>query len=172
MPADSRLTGVQVGGRSAGGGLSAALCQLLRDRGGHQPMFQLLIYPMLDHRSAEGPPTAMDGMHRIWDRASNARGWGSYLRGHDPAAPPPYAVPALAADLAGLPPAWIGVGTLDLFCDEDMAYGRRLAAAGVAVETEEVAGAFHGFDDCVPAANVACAFRDAQVAALRRALAK
>ena len=70
--------------------------------------------------------------------------------GHAPGEPaPPYAVPAAREDLAGLPPAWIGVGTADLFLDEDRAYARRLGEAGVEVEYVEVDGGLHGFDIAV-----------------------
>lgn len=154
-----------VAGASAGGGLAAALCQLVRDRAGAQPGFQLLVYPMLDDRSAAGTGPA-DSLFRLWDRRSNALGWSSYLRGHDRAAPPALAVPARAEDPSGLPPAWIGVGTLDLFHDEDLAYARRLEAAGVPVETEVVEGAYHGFDAVDAAKPVARRFREAQLAAL------
>jgi len=155
-----------VAGRSAGGGLAAALCQRLRDAVADlQPTFQLLVYPMLDDRSAQGSGPD-DAYHRLWDRASNALGWSSYLTGHDPEAPPPHAVPARAPDLKGLPPAWIGIGTLDLFHDEDVAYAERLRAAGVPVDLKVVEGAYHGFDVADARAAVSRAFREAQVAAL------
>ena len=75
---------------------------------------------------------------------------------------------ARRADLAGRAPAWIGVGTLDLFFDEDLAYARRLEAAGVPVEVHEVPGAFHGFQKFAPKASISRAFFDSQCAALRR----
>ena len=69
---------------------------------------------------------------RLWNNAANRFGWTSYL-GSEPGAPDvnPLAAPAREENLAGLPPAWIGVGTLDLFFDEDVAYASRLRAAGV-----------------------------------------
>jgi acetyl esterase/lipase len=79
------------------------------------------------------------------------------------------AVPARREDLSGLPPAWVGVGTFDLFHDEDVAYAERLRAAGVPCEVEIVAGAFHGFDGIVPKAHVSQAFFNSQCALLRRA---
>ena len=93
------------------------------------------------------------------------------LLGREPggAEVPVYAAPARAESLAGLPPTWIGVGTFDLFHDEDVAYAKRLEEAGVAVELEIVPGGFHGFDG-LGYANVSKAFRARQVAALRRAL--
>lgn len=82
----------------------------------------------------------------------------------------PYAAPARREDLSGLPPAWIGVGNYDLFHDEDVEYGRRLRAAGVAVTVEIVPGAFHGFDTVVPGSGVSQRFFAAQVDAIARAL--
>lgn len=160
---------IAVGGASAGGGLAAAVCQRLRVRGAVMPAFQLLVYPMLDDRSAEGEGPA-DAHFRMWDRASNALGWGSYLLGHDRADPPMHAVPARTENLRGLPPAWIGVGTCDLFHDEDLAYADRLRAVGVAVDVERVDGAYHGFDVVHATAPVAARFVTRQLAALRRGL--
>ena len=86
---------------------------------------QLLVYPMLDDRSP-----AREGLddpgNRLWNQNSNRFGWSSYLGGADP----DVAVPARRADLSGLPPAWMGVGTLDLFHDEDLDYAARLEGAG------------------------------------------
>lgn len=135
-----------IGGMSAGGGLAAGLIQRLHDEGGEQPAAQLLVYPMLDDRVAAN--SALDKpRHRCWSNTSNRFGWSSYL-GQDPgqATVPPYAVPGRREDLSGLPPAWIGVGTADLFLDEDRDYAERLTAAGVSVTYVEVAGAIHGFD--------------------------
>jgi len=82
------------------------------------------------------------------------------------------AVPARRDDLAGLPPAWIGVGDFDLFHDEDLAYGQRLRAAGVPCEVEVIPGAFHGFDLVLPKTNVAQAFFGNQCAMLHRAFTR
>jgi acetyl esterase/lipase len=67
-----------------------------------------------------------------------------------------------------LPPAWLGVGTFDLFHDEDLAYAERLKAAGVPCEVEVVQGAFHGFDGILPKAEVSQSFFNSQCALLRR----
>ena len=80
---------------------------------------------------------------------------------------PEIAVPGRRHDLAGLPPAWIGVGTLDLFHDEDLAYAERLRAAGVPCETLSIPGAFHGFDGVAPKTHVAREFFDSQCDVLR-----
>lgn len=154
---------VAIGGASAGGGLAAALALLARDRGEVPLVAQLLVYPMLDDRSVG--PQFDDPGHRLWTQESNRFGWSAYLGGADPAV----AVPARRHDLSGLPPAWVGVGTLDLFHDEDLTYARRLREAGVPCDVEVVQGAFHGFDGVAPKAAVSRAFFDSQCATLRRA---
>src|ERR1700761_8840085 len=156
---------VAIGGASAGGGLAAALALLTRDRGEITPTLQLLAYPMLDDRSGSGPKNRN---YRLWGPKSNRFGWKSYLGSADP----DVAVPARRADLSGLPPAWIGVGTHDLFHDEDLAYAERLTAAGVPCEVEVVDGAFHGFDLIVPKAQVSQKFFARQCDSLRAGLLK
>lgn len=156
---------VVIAGASAGGGLSAALALLARDRGEIDVAAQVLVYPMLDDRSstAEG----IDGSgHKLWTQSSNKYGWSSYLGDADPNV----AVPSRRDDLAGLPPAWVGVGTLDLFHDEDLAYAERLRAAGVPCQLEIVEGAFHGFDGVAPKAPVSQAFTKSQIEFLLQTL--
>lgn len=156
---------VAIAGASAGGGLAAALALLARDRGELTPAAQVLVYPMLDDRSAHRADLDHP-RHRLWDRGSNRFGWSAYLGDADPQ----QAVPARCDDLAGLPPAWVGVGTFDLFYEEDLAYAERLRAAGVPCELEVVPGAFHGFDAIAPRARVSREFFDSQCAMLQRAL--
>lgn len=161
---------IAIGGASAGGGLAAALALLARERGAIQPMFQLLSYPMLDDRTAARPDR--DDQHvRLWNQRSNRYGWAAYL-GQAPGGPgvDPLAAPARCTDLAGLPPAWIGVGTLDLFLEEDLNYAAALRAAGVPCEVETVEGAFHGFDSVRPGAPITQRFRSSQARALRARL--
>jgi len=158
---DSRR--VAIGGASAGGGLAAALALLARDRAEIKPAFQLLVYPMLDDRSSA---TADNPNYRMWNPRSNRFGWTAYLGDADPQV----AVPARRTDLSGLPPAWIGVGTHDLFHDEDLAYAERLRAAGVPCDVDVVPGAFHGFDLWRPKAEVSQRFFDKQCEILRAAL--
>jgi acetyl esterase/lipase len=161
---------VAVGGASAGGGLAAALALMARDRGEVRLAFQLLSYPMLDDRTATR--TDIDEHRfRLWNNRSNRFGWQSYT-GLPPGSPgvSGLAAPARSEDLSRLPPAWIGVGTLDLFHDEDLAYAARLEQAGVDCDVVEVEGAFHGFDLIRPQAGVSEAFRRAQGAALAAAL--
>lgn len=165
---------IAVGGGSAGGGLAAALALLARDRGEHRLAFQLLVYPMLDDRTANRSDVDERGF-RLWNNKSNRFGWEAYT-GEPPGSPglSAPAVPARAgmAELAGLPPAWIGVGTLDLFHDEDVAYAARLRDAGVPCELQVVEGAFHGFDTVRPKSAVSEAFRAAQTKALAAALSR
>jgi len=156
---------VAVGGASAGGGLAAALALRARDRGEHTPVLQLLVYPMLDDRSGARPA---DRAYRLWSPASNRFAWQCYLGDADPAT----AVPARHAALAGVAPAWIGVGTHDLFHAENVAYAERLIAAGVPCRLEVVPGAFHGFDLIAPTKAVSRAFFAAQCADLRAAFAR
>ena len=163
-------TRVAIGGASAGGGLAAALALYAHDRGEVAPAFQLLVYPMLDDRTVTRTDHDTRNV-RVWTPASNRFGWTSHL-GHEPGLPDAseYAAPARREDLSGLPPAWIGVGSLDLFFDEDVAYARRLLDAGVPCDTVIVPGAFHGFDALFRNKPVSRQFWQQQAAALRGAL--
>ncbi|WP_240034859.1 alpha/beta hydrolase fold domain-containing protein [Glaciihabitans arcticus] len=164
-------TRVAIGGASAGAGLAAGLALYAHDRGEVTPVFQLLVYPMLDDRTVTRTDHDTRGV-RVWTPGSNRFGWTSYL-GHEPGLPTAseYAAPARRNDLRGLPPAWIGVGTLDLFFDEDVAYARRLLDAGVPCDTFIVPGAFHGFDALFRTKPVSREFWREQARALREALA-
>lgn len=155
---------VAVGGASAGGGLAAALALLARDRGEIPVALQLLKCPMLDDRTVADPEVKRH--YRMWDERSNRFGWAAYLGEADP----DIAVPARRNNLADLPAAWIGVGTLDLFHAEAVAYAERLRAAGVPCKLEVVPGAFHGFDEFLPHARISVAFMESQCASLREAL--
>ncbi|WP_280396812.1 alpha/beta hydrolase [Nocardia carnea] len=159
---------IAIAGESAGGGLAAALALLARDRGEIRPVLQLLSYPMLDDRtSAAGiDPRRL----RMWSARNNQYGWSSYLGPATGGNVPPLAAPARYENLAGLAPAWIGVGTNDLFHAEDLAYADRLRAAGVPCEVHEVDGAYHGFDLVEGATGVARAFLQARLTALAAAL--
>lgn len=137
-----------VGGQSAGGGLAAALALLTRDRGEIELCFQLLVYPMLDDRTACRPPEELAGVGEfVWKHRDNAAGWRALL-GCEPGSEgiSPYAAAARASDLSRLPPAYITVGMLDLFLDEDIHYARRLIADGNKVELHVLPGAYHGFE--------------------------
>ncbi len=160
---------IAIVGESAGGGLAAALAQLARDRGEVAPAFQLLSYPMLDDRTDEN--TSVDHRHlRWWSLRSNRYAWDAYLGRDAGATPPPFAVPARCADLSGLPPAWIGVGSLDLFHDEALAYARRLQDAGVDATLHVVPGAYHGFDTVDIGSPTSLTYREEHLRVLAAAL--
>ncbi len=163
-------TRIAVGGSSAGGGLAAALTLLARDRGEVPLVFQLLIAPMLDDRTCTlAQPHPYTGEF-IWTRETNHFGWTSLL-GQEPGGPDvsPYAAAARAEYLEGLPAAFINVGALDLFLEEDLEYARRLMRAGVPTELHVYPGAYHGFRMVANAQVTQIAERD-QLTALRRAL--
>lgn len=159
-----------LGGSSAGAGLAAGLALKVRDAGAIRLAFQLLLYPMLDDRTVLRTDLADDDL-RLWNIASNRYGWTSYLAAAPgSAAVSDYAAPARCRDLSGLPPAWLGVGTYDLFLEEDLCYARRLNEAGAACEVQVVERAYHGFDAVSRTAKVSQAFRASYLAALTRAL--
>ena len=135
---------VVIGGGSAGGGLAAALALLVRDRGEFSVTHQVLIYPMVDDtRSTPSSQWTTWG----WSPQSNNVGWRAYLGDlFETDNIPPYAAPSRATDLSGLPPAYISVGTLDIFLDEDLDYARQLIDAGVPTELRLYPGGPHGFD--------------------------
>ncbi|MBQ3447301.1 MAG: alpha/beta hydrolase [Synergistaceae bacterium] len=129
---------VAVAGQSAGGGLSAAVSLMARDKGGPALCFQMLLYPMLDHRNITPSSFQIRG-HRAWCRDFNLLALGMYLvnvSGDVPA----YDSPSAADNLSGLPPAY----GLDPFRDEDIAYAQRVMQAGVPVELRVIPGATHG----------------------------
>ena len=161
---------IAISGASAGGGLAAGLALLTRDRAEVEVAFQLLVYPMLDDRNiAPATETVPDTL--VWTRENNLMGWRTYL-GREPggADVSPYAAAARATDLHGLPPAYIAVGDLDLFVDENITYAQRLLAAGVPTELHVYPGAFHGFNGFMPGAAISRRFNADRDQALQRAL--
>lgn len=138
---------VAVGGESAGGGLAAALALKVRDKGEYRFCFQQLIYPMLDDRTCTRTDISEHVGHHIWTAEANYFGWKSLL-GEEPGGKDVslYTSAARATDLSGLPPAYISVGTLDLFVDENISYAQRLMAAGVPVELHVYPRAYHGYE--------------------------
>jgi acetyl esterase/lipase len=161
---------IAIGGASGGGGPAAGLALLARDRGEVQVAFQLLIYPMIDDRNVTPASYAITDP-RMWNRESNRLGWKAYLgRDGGGADVSPYAAAARAADLTNLPPAYIPVGALDLFVDENIEYAQRLIQAGVPTELHVYPGAFHGFDMLAPSAKVSKQFKADRDDALKRAL--
>jgi triacylglycerol lipase len=137
---------IAVSGESAGGGHAVALAQHTRDRHGPAIAFLLLDSPMLDDRTGSGHAPHPYCGEFVWTPGQNRYGWGALL-GVEPGsdAVPAGAVPARVESLAGLPPAFISVGALDLFLEEDIEFARRLWRAGVACELHVVPGAYHGF---------------------------
>lgn len=159
-----------VGGKSAGGGLAAALALLTRDRGGPAPIGQLLLCPMLDDRGDTFSSHQMAGTD-TWDRTSNATAWQALLGDRYGAADlPPYAAPARATDLSGLPPAYIDVGSAETFRDEDVAYAQAIWQAGGQAELHVWPGACHAFDTFAPQAAISRDAREARTRWLRRLL--
>ena len=140
---------IVVMGGSAGGGLAASLALMVRDRGGPSLAGQVLIYPMLDWRTG-GPDDLYKNRHTgefIWTRDKNRFGWDALRGGYQPSDErKAWFSPALADDLANLPPTYIATGALDLFLDEDLDYARRLVDCGVRCELHVYPGAIHAFE--------------------------
>jgi len=136
---------ILIAGGSAGGGLAAATALLARDRGGPALIGQLLLCPMLDDRDATVSTRQFDGSG-LWHREDNIIGWTALL-GDAKGTPDvsPYAAPARATDLGGLPPAFIDCGSAEVFRDEAVDYASRIWAAGGQAELHIWSGGFHGF---------------------------
>lgn len=161
---------IAVLGDSAGGGHAAMLAIATRDRGEIPLAYQALIYPMLDDRTGSTRTPAAHVGKVIWSAQDNVFGWSSLLGVPAGSAEVPHgAVPARVENLSGLAPAFIGVGAVDLFVDENIDYARRLMAAGVPTELHVVPGAFHGFDG-IETASIARQFRSTLIHALSLAL--
>ena len=160
---------VAIGGASAGGGMAAGVALMNRDRGGPQLVLQLLLYPMIDnlHDTTSGKFVN----HPVWNLQTSFNAWEMYLDGTPGVDAPPYAAATRATDLAGLPPAYICVGSEELFRDENIDYARRLSAAGVSTELAVFPGLFHGGDIFVPTARVSGRLRRSFLRALTDALA-
>jgi acetyl esterase/lipase len=139
-------------GMSAGGGLTAAVSLMARDRGDVRIAHQLPLYPMIDHRMVT--ESSKDNDAPLWSSRHNRLAWDLYLAGLSAGEVPTYASPALESDLSDLPPTTTFVGDLDPFLDETVAYVEGLRAAGVAVEFRHYPGCYHGFDAVRPGAKV------------------
>ncbi|MFJ9415869.1 alpha/beta hydrolase [Streptomyces sp. NPDC101227] len=158
---------IAIGGHSAGGGLAAAVALRARDQQGPSIRCQLLNQPGLDDRQETW--SARNFTRTPWmNRDKVTASWRHYL-GATPATP--YAAPARAADLSGLPPAYIGTAELCPNRDEDIAYALRLLQAGVSVELHQWPGTFHG-SQAILSAEISQRQMDELGAALRRALAE
>jgi acetyl esterase/lipase len=159
-----------IAGASAGGGLAAGTALMARDRGGPALTHQILMCPMLDDRCITPSSQELDG-EGVWDRTDNRTGWtallGDACGGPDVS---PYAAPARAQDLTGLPATFIDVGSVETFRDEDIDYAARLSRAGISVEFHLWPGGFHGFDMFAPQTALAQASRATRLGYVRRAL--
>ena len=144
-----------IGGASAGGGLAAATTLMARDLDGPALAAQLLFCPMLDDRNESVSARQMVGLG-IWDRTSNDTGWTALL-GDERGGPDvsPYAAPARATDLSGLPPTYLDVGSAETFRDEVVEYASRIWAAGGEAELHVWPGGFHGFELLAPESQLA-----------------
>jgi acetyl esterase/lipase len=162
---------IVVAGASAGGGLAAAVALMARDRGGPRLFGQMLMCPMIDDRNDTPSSRQMAG-RGVWDHTANETGWTALLgdaRGGP--AVSPYAAPARATDLSGLPPAFIDVGSAETFRDEDVTYASRIWQAGGIAELHVWPGGFHGFATMAPEAAVSREAAAAQLSWLSRLLA-
>ena len=137
---------IMVGGESAGGGLTAAVCMYARDRGQVNIAFQMPLYPMLDDRDTD----SSRNNHRFpWNTRYNHAAWKQYLRktgGETPA----YAAPARQTDYTGLPPAYTFVGRFEPFYCETVDYIEKLRKAGVPAQLDVYRSGFHAFDLLLP----------------------
>ena len=132
---------IMVGGESAGGGLTAALCMYARDRGSVNIAYQMPIYPMLDDRDTD---SSRDNHALVWNTKRNHAAWKLYLKGLTDI--PPYAAPARQTDYANLPPAYTFVGDIEPFYCETLRYIENLQAAGVEADVDVYPDWFHGYD--------------------------
>ncbi|MBO9590704.1 alpha/beta hydrolase [Devosia sp.] len=159
-----------VAGASAGGGLAAGMVLMARDLGGPAISAQILICPMLDHRNDTISSRQYAGDPGVWTQEKNAFGWKSVLGGTGETEVSPYVSAARAADLSGLPTAYIDAGTAEVFRDENADYASRIWAAGGQAELHIWAGGFHGFDAMFPDAPLSTTARQARTAWLGRFL--
>lgn len=132
---------IMVGGESAGGGLTAALCMYARDRNSVNIAFQMPLCPMLDDRDTD---SSRDNHAPVWNTRRNHAAWKLYLKGLDEI--PPYAAPARQTDYRGLPPAYTYVGEDEPFYRETLTYIENLKQAGVTADVDVYPKWFHSFD--------------------------
>jgi acetyl esterase/lipase len=155
-----------IAGISGGGGVAAATALYARDHDGPRISQQILILPMLDDRETHPSGTFENVM---WNRVSNRTGWAAILGDQAGGADvSPYAAPARAVDLRGLPPAYLDVYSCEVFRDEALDYGARLAQAGVPVELHLWAGGLHGSEGLAPQSELTKAAQSARRSFLRR----
>ena len=141
---------IMVGGESAGGGLTAALCMYARDKKNVNIAYQMPLYPMLDDRDTE---SSRDNHAPIWNTKRNHAAWKLYLKGLTEI--PPYAAPARQTDYSNLPPAYTFVGDIEPFYCETLSYIENLEAAGVEASVDVYPNWFHAYDMFFPFKAVA-----------------
>lgn len=157
-------------GASAGGGLTAGLSLLARDRKGPELCFQMPLYPMIDDRNIS-PSSLEITDHMIWNHDLNEKGWSMYLNGANGSYDvPAYAAAARATDLSGLPYTYTCVGQLDPFRDETLDYVTRLSRAGVDVEFHLYPGCYHAFEVVAPNAAISQRATNEYVGAVKHVL--
>ncbi|MEW8987389.1 MAG: alpha/beta hydrolase [Bacillus sp. (in: firmicutes)] len=159
---------IGVAGASAGGGLTAALTLLARDRQYPSICFQMPLYPMIDHQN--NTPSANEIKEGfVWNQKTNEAGWKMYLGElYDTEKIPAYAAPARAEDYRNLPYTYTCVGQLDPFRDETLTYVTKLAQAGVDVEFHLYPGAYHGFEAINPTADVSVRAMNEYIQAVKK----
>ena len=136
---------LMVGGESAGGGLTVALCMYERDKGGVQIAYQMPLYPMLDDRDTD---SSRDNHAPVWNTKRNHAAWKLYLKGLEDI--PPYAAPARQTDYRNLPPAYTFVGDIEPFYCETLTYIDNLRAAGVEASVDVYPDWYHAYDMFFP----------------------
>lgn len=163
---------IAIAGASAGGGLTAALALLARDRGGPKIAYQMPLYPMIDDRNITSSSYEInkENFPKLWNREQNRLAWSMYLGDAVNNEVPPYAAPARARDLTGLPPTYTCIGVLDLFRDETIEYVNRLAQADVPVEFHLYPGCYHGFESIFNDIEISNRARNEYIQALTAAL--
>jgi acetyl esterase len=162
-------TRLAVGGDSAGGNLSAVVCQLAKARGGPRIAFQLLVYPATD-RHDDSPSMRENALGPLLTRAWIEWFYGHYLLGPEDGLDPRMS-PLRAVDLSGLPPALVITAEYDPIRDQGAAYARRLREAGVSVEHVDYPGMIHGFFQMGGVLDAGREVLDRAGAAVRAALA-
>lgn len=146
-----RTDQIMVGGESAGGGMTVALCMLARDRRTVNIAFQMPLYPMLDDRDTD---SSRDNHAHNWNTKRNHKAWKRYLRdAYGTEIVSPYAAPARCTDYRGLPPCYTYVGDIEPFRDETVNYVKNLQDAGIRAEVDIYPNWFHAYDILVPAAK-------------------
>lgn len=142
---------LMVGGESAGGGLTAALCMYARDMGEVNIAFQMPLYPMIDDRDTD---SSRDNHAPVWNTRLNHMGWKAYLGSSWGKNVPRYAAPARQTDFSGLPPAYTFVGDIEPFYCETLSFIKNLRDAGVDAHVDVYSGCFHAFDILMPFSKV------------------